>query len=135
MTQRALTLTQQRKWFEGRHVCQLCGACVHALATQIPRKPHSDPAPLRSARETRIGTVPFCYTVLRHRNPPPQRTRQNRKPEPLEPLKPQTTTEPNQTHFRLAPATEISQNHSFLVVHFPPRTLCAFSSIQSCFFA
>ena len=50
-TQRALILTQQTKWFEGRHVCHLCDARVR---TRLPHKrritPRSVPPPLSGAQ-------------------------------------------------------------------------------------
>ena len=42
MTQRALILTQQTKWFEGRHVCHLCDARVR---TRLPHKCRVPPVP------------------------------------------------------------------------------------------
>ena len=52
MTQRAFILTLQTKWFQGKHVCHLCGARVRTL---LPHKcrippPFRSPPPLRSAR-------------------------------------------------------------------------------------
>ena len=45
MTQWALTLTQQTEWFEGRHVCHLCGARLRTLLPHSVAYP-----PLSSAR-------------------------------------------------------------------------------------
>ena len=42
MTQRPLILTQQTKWFEGKHVCHLCDARVR---TRLPHKCRVTPVP------------------------------------------------------------------------------------------
>ena len=52
-----MILTQQTKWFEGRHVCHLCGAHLHTLLPHKCRIP--PPPPLRSAR-----TVGVCLQML-----------------------------------------------------------------------
>ena len=50
MTQRALILTQQTKWFEGRHVCHLCDARVRTRLTHKCRVPPVPFPPLSGAR-------------------------------------------------------------------------------------
>ena len=51
MTEGALILTQQTKWFEGRHVCVICVArvCARSCHTNVAYPPFRSP-PLRSAR-------------------------------------------------------------------------------------